>query len=99
MNALVRAGGGNILQAYAKREIARRNVNEIIVQAVVPGHYNEEGEPYVTDTVYHVEYDRGGVDENMYLFQTDYGLNAERGQHTNLYFCRLGSIVADVRAP
>lgn len=100
LNAFVaRAAGGNLLQAYAKREIARRNVNEIVVQAVVPGHFNENGEPYVPDTVYHVEYDRGGVDENMYLYQVDYGLDSSRGQHSNLWFCRLGCIVADVRAP
>lgn len=95
----IKAGGGNLLQAYAKREMARRNVDEMIVQAVVPGHFNEDGQPYMVDTVYHVEYDRGEVDENMYLFQTDYQLTAERGQVTNLFFCRLGTIVADVRAP
>lgn len=98
VNAL-KAGGQNILQAYAKREIARQNQKELIVQAVVPGHFNENGEPYVTDTVYRVQYDRGGVDENMYLFQVDYVLDESGGQRTNLYFCKLGTIVSDVRAP
>jgi prophage tail gpP-like protein len=100
LNALlVAAGGGNLLQAYAKREIARRNVQEIVVQAVVPGHYNDNGMPYMPDTVYHVEYDRGKVDENMYLYQVDYELTAENGQRSILHFCRLGTIVSDVRAP
>lgn len=95
----LKAGGSNILQAYAKREMARQNHKEIIVQAVVPGHFNELGEPYVVDTVYHVEYDRGSIDENMYLFQVEYALDESGGQKTNLYFCRLGTIVSDVRAP
>lgn len=97
-NAL-KVGGGNILQAYAKRALARMNVNELIVQCVVPGHYNDNGEPFVTDTVYYIEYDRGRVAENMYLFQCDYQLTEKGGQRTNLYFCKLGTIVADVRAP
>lgn len=92
------AGAGNILQAYAKREMARKNVTEIQVQAVVAGHCDENGQPYRTDSVYHVTYDRGGIDENMYLYQVDYTLS-EEGQKTNLYFCRLGSIVADNTAP
>jgi prophage tail gpP-like protein len=95
----IQAAGGNLLQAAAKRELARRNVGEIVVEAVVPGHYDENGLPYVPDTVYHVEYDRGSVDESMYLYQVDYSLEESGGQRTNLFFCRLGAIVADVRAP
>lgn len=95
----LKAGGGNILQAYAKREIARQNVNELIVQVSVPGHFNENGDPYRIDTIYYVEYDRGRVSENMYLFQVDYQLTEDQGQRTNLYFCRLGTIVSDVVAP
>jgi prophage tail gpP-like protein len=95
----IRAGGGNLLQSYAKREIARANQKEMIVQAVVPGHFNDAGEPYVVDTIYQVEYDRGGVNEAMYLFQVDYTMDEASGQKTNLYFCRLGTIVSDVVAP
>lgn len=98
INAL-KAGGANILQAYAKREIARQNQKELIVQAVVPGHFNETGDPYLVDTVYRVRYDRGQVDENMYLFQVDYSLDESGGQKTNLFFCKLGTIVSDVKAP
>lgn len=97
VNALV-VGGSNILQAYAKRELARRNQQELIVQATVPGYYNENGDPYQVDQVYKIEFDRGPVDESMYLFQIDYELSEEGGQKTNLYFCRKGTIVSDVRA-
>jgi prophage tail gpP-like protein len=97
LNAL-KAGGSNILQAMAKREIARANHKEMIVQVAVPGHFNELGEPYAVDTVYKIEYDRGNVNENMYLFQVEWSLS-EEGQKVLLYFCRLGSIVSDVRAP
>lgn len=93
------AAGGNLLQAYAKREIARKNVAELIVQAVVPGHFDENGQPYMPDTVYYVEFDRGSVFENMYLYQVDYQLTEQGGQRSNLFFCRLGTIVADVKAP
>ncbi len=95
----IKAGGSNLLQSYAKRELARQNVRELIVQVVVPGHFNEEGEPFVTDTVYYIEYDRGKVFENMFLYQCDYELTESRGQITNLWFCKLGTIVADTRAP
>lgn len=96
-NAL-KVAGANILQAYAKREIARANIDELIVQAVVPGHYNEIGEPYVIDTVYNIEYDRGSVSQKMYLYQVQYEFSESRGQITNLWFCNLGAIVSDVRA-
>lgn len=98
INAL-KAGGSNLLQSYAKREMARQNQRELIVQAVVPGHFNDLGEPFIVDTIYRVNYDRGSVDENMYLFQVDYVLDESGGQKTNLYFCRLGTIVSDVKAP
>lgn len=93
-----KAASGNLLQAHAKREIARANQKELIVQIVVPGHYNENGDPYKVDTVYKIQYDRALIDENMYLYQVEYtGDNS--GQRTSLYFCRLGTIVSDVRAP
>lgn len=98
INAL-KAGGANLLQSYAKRELARRNVSELVVQVVVPGHFNELGEPFQVDTVYYIEYDRGNVYENMFLFQCDYELTESGGQRTNLWFCKLGTIVADTRAP
>lgn len=90
-------GGSTLLQAYALRELARQNYKELIVQAVVPGHYNENGEPWLTDTVYRVIYDRGDVDKEMYLFQIDYMLSGDSGQTTRLYFCNLNTIVSGIR--
>lgn len=91
-------GGANLLQASAKRELARQNHKELLVQAVVPGHYDQSGNPYLQDSVYRVIYDRGPVDENMYLFDVDY-MGSEEGQKSVLHFCRLGTIVSDVKAP
>lgn len=99
INALAVAGGSNILQAYAKREIARQNQKEMIVQASLPGHFNESGTPFQVDQVYKIEYDRGSVDEAMYLFSVDWQASEEAGQKSVLTFCRLGTIVSDVRAP
>lgn len=93
-----KAASGNLLQAHAKREIARANQRELIAQVVVPGHYNENGDPFKIDTVYRVQYDRAILDENMYLFQVEYSADAN-GQRTSLFFCRLGTIVSDVKAP
>lgn len=93
---LTALGGGNLLQGYAKREIARGNFSEVQVEAVVPGHYNEDGTPFVTNTVYNVEFDRAGIDENMLLYAVDYLFSSERGQYSVLKFCKLGTIVADV---
>jgi prophage tail gpP-like protein len=99
INAITQAGGSQVLQAAGKREIARQNVNEIIFECVVPGHYNANGEPWMTDTVYNISFDRGDLSEHMYLYQVQYQLSLEGGQTTVLSFCRLGSIVADNLAP
>lgn len=93
------AGGGNILQAYAKREIARKNIGEIKVQIAVPGHFADDGSAFRIDTVYRIANDRASLDENMYLYQIAYDMTPEGGQRTNLFFCRLGCIVADNAAP
>lgn len=91
-------GGGNLLQAHAKREIARANLGELTVQVIVKGHYNDDLEPFVTDTMYQVLYPRAAVDEKMYLFDVHYLSEATDGQKTSLTFCKLGTIVSDVRA-
>lgn len=93
------AGGSTVLQGYAKREIARENVGEIVFQCMVQGHYNDLGEPYMPDTVYFIEYDRGKLSEDMYLYEVSYELTPAGGQRTVLTFCRFGCIVADIRAP
>lgn len=94
----LQVAGGDLLGAYARREIARQNQHEMIAQVVVPGHYNDTGMPYKIDTTYRVQYDRAILDEVMYLFQVEY-TSDENGQRTSLYFCRLGTIVADVSIP
>jgi prophage tail gpP-like protein len=94
INALT-AGSSDFLQSYVKREFARRNMEELKVQAVVPGHFNDAGEPFVTDTVYEIQFDRGSVSELMYLYSVEYELTLERGQITKLGFCRFGTIVGD----
>ena len=85
----------NVLKAYSKREIARVNQQEIIVQVTVAGHYNEDGEPFQTDTIYTIDYERASLHEDMLLFQCDFKLDETGGQITNLYFCRKGTIVPD----
>lgn len=95
---VVSSQSGNILQAYAKKALASMNHKELIVQAVVPGHFNENGDPFKIDTTYFISYDRGDVNEKMYLFQCQYILDENGGQKTNLFFCRMGTIVSDIRA-
>lgn len=89
------AAGSNLLQAYAKRDLARANINALSVQVKVAGHYNENGEPYIVDTCYDIQCDRAEVDERMYLYSVEYTLTEEEGQITFLNFCPLGTIVAD----
>lgn len=93
--------GGNVntlVKQGALRFFARANVAEMIVQAVVPRHLNKDGVPYSIDSLYYVDFDRGGVQELMYLYEANYTLSEEQGQRTNLFFCRLGTIVANTRA-
>ena len=96
IDLLVQAGGANIIQAYAKKEIARKNVSELQVQVVVAGHFADDGSPFSIDTLYQISNDRAGIDEVMYLYQLEYTLDESGGQRTNLMFCRLGTIVADI---
>lgn len=83
-----------LLQSYALREMARQNVNEIQVQATVPGHYDDTGLPYLPDSTYRIFYDRGDVDEIMYLYEVQYMLDLDGGQRSTLHFCRLNTIVS-----
>lgn len=93
---VAQVAGSNILQAYAKREIARANTHEIGVQVNIQGHYNANLDPLLPDTNYQINYPRASLNENMYLHTVSYTLNKSTGQRTSLSFCRLGSIVADV---
>lgn len=87
----------NILNAYAKREFAAQNHKERIVSCTVKGHYNENGQPYMPNQVYFVDYERGSVNGEMYLFSVSYSLNEDGGQITNLQLCNKYTIVADTK--
>jgi prophage tail gpP-like protein len=84
----------SILISYALRELARQNFSELQVEATVPGHYDDSGTPYTVDNCYRIFYDRGDVDEVMYLYEVQYQLDEAGGQRSVLHFCRLGTIVS-----
>lgn len=95
VNAINQAGSSNILQSYAKRELARANISEKIVQVVVKGHFNDDLLPFLADQVYNVFNPRASVNEKMYLYSVTYVME-DQGPKTTLEFCKLGRIVADV---
>jgi prophage tail gpP-like protein len=83
-------------QTLARREIAHSNMGVLEVEAVVRGHTNERGNPYLVDQVYSVFIEDDGVAENMYVCAAKYDMTKERGRTTTLKLVRLGTIVADV---
>lgn len=87
--------GNDRLGGMAKRFIARANMKELMVQAVVPGHMNEKGDPYLVDDIYDIEFDRGNVKKPMYLFHVSYVLNENGYRTSTLWFTNLNTIVAD----
>jgi len=87
--------GANYLDSLAAREIARENINELIVTCTVVGHLNANGDPFAPDQCYDIVHDADGIDEKMYLFGVEYGLSEDSGQVTHLSFCRLNTIVAE----
>lgn len=93
-----RVGGATLLQAYAKREIARQNVKEVLVQALLPGHLDNDGSPLRPDRVWVINFTKafpGPID--LYCFGVQYRLDQERGQTSTLQFTKKGTIVSDVR--
>lgn len=93
-----KAGQANLLQAYAKREMAKANIRELQVQVQVIGPYNENALPFQADQTYRIVYDVDDIDQDMYLYQVEYSLDDKNGQITTLLFCTQDSIVADPRA-
>lgn len=94
-----RAGAATILQAYAKREMAKANVHEIKIQATILGHYNDRAEPVTVDQVYTIRYDNDDIiDEDMFLYEVEYSLDPATGPQTKLFFCRQTALVSDIRA-
>jgi prophage tail gpP-like protein len=100
VNQLILVGNNGTPQqighALALRELARGNMQLLDVECVVRGHVNENGTPYNIDQVYHVEYEKDAVDEDMYVHSVSYDLTKDRGRTTTLKLCRLGTLVADV---
>jgi hypothetical protein len=98
LNVLVEANrleAGNLAKLHALRELAKMNHKELIVQATVPGHYNETASPFHVDQLYNITFDRGGIAGlDMYLFSVKYDLSEDTGQRTTLQFCKLGTICA-----
>lgn len=87
--------GANYLDSLAARELARENINELLVTCTVPGHLNAQGDPYVPDQCYDIVHDADGIDEKMYLFAVEYALSEDSGEVTHLSFCKLNTIVAE----
>ncbi len=87
--------GAKYLDSLAARELARENIAELIVTAVVPGHLNASGDPYAADQTYNVVHDAAGVEKKMYLSGVEYGLTEDAGQITTLTFINLNTIVAE----
>jgi hypothetical protein len=95
---LTKAGSSTILQAYAKRFIAKSNINELKVQAAIVGHYNDQASPVLIDQVYRVQYDNDDIDQDMYLYELEYFMDPKTGPQTRLNFCPQSALVSDVRA-
>lgn len=93
-----KAGASTILQAYAKREMAKANVHEIKVQVNIFGHYNDRAEPVLVDQVYRIQYENDDIDEDMFLYEVEYSLDPATGPQTKLFFCRQTALISDVRA-
>lgn len=92
----IKVGGTDILGAMAVKECARSNLPELIVQATVKSHYNDDLLPFLVDQVYNVNYPTANVQEKMYLYQVEYSMDVKNGPRTVLNFCKLGCLVAGV---
>lgn len=95
---ITKAGASTLIQAYAKREMAKANIKELVVQANVVGHYNDRAEPLMVDQVYRIQYDDDEINEDMYLYEIEYIMDSKSGAQAKLWFCLPTAIVSDVRA-
>jgi prophage tail gpP-like protein len=87
-----------MLAYMAAREFARANANVLQVKAVVPGHFNDSGQPYMPDTLYTIDFDRAGVNEVMYCYGVEWSLSPSNGQTSVLSFCPVNTLVAGAKA-
>lgn len=95
---LSESGAATILQAYAKREMARANVKELKVEVNIPGHYNGRAEAVMPDQTYRIQYDNDDIDKDMYLFEVEHSMDSKTGPTSKLIFTNQTAIVSDVRA-
>lgn len=82
------------MRAYALRNMAKDNMRVLQLQAVVPGHVNGSGLPFIIDSNYQIIFDRAGIDSSMYLYEAEYTLNETDGPRTSLNFTYPNTIVA-----
>ncbi len=85
----------NLGASLSRREIAKDNVKVIEVEAVVRGHFNEQGIPYNIDQIYDVQIEDDSVSEPMYVYGVSYELTMEHGVLTRLKLCRVGTTLVD----
>ena len=96
LNQLISINGATQIQALAVREMMRGNFKELQVQAVAPGHVDENLNPYMIDSCYAVSFDSANIREQMYLYQVDYTMDESSGQRSALSFCKVGTIVGSI---
>jgi prophage tail gpP-like protein len=87
-----------VLEYMAQREFARENVNVLQVKAVMPGHFREDGKPYMPDEIYSIDFDRAKINDLLYCYGVEWSLSPAHGQQSVLSFCPLNSIVANTKA-
>lgn len=85
----------NIGAALSRREIAKENIKVIEVEAVVRGHFNENGIPYGIDQIYNVQIEDDSVSEDLYVYAVSYELTLDHGVLTRLKLCRVGTSLVD----
>lgn len=93
------AGSSLFIQQWAKRMIARENMGEILVDVVVPGHFGDDGRPYLANQVWNIQLERAAVNRRMYCYAVKYQLEDQGSPMTTLSFCNLNTIVAESIAP
>jgi prophage tail gpP-like protein len=100
VNQLTQVGSGGSPQqigfTLSRKEVAKSNMDVLEIEAVVLGHFNEQGQLYNIDQVYHVVIDDENVAEDMYVHTIKYDLTKDRGMITTMRLSRLGTVVADV---
>lgn len=93
------AGNSLFIQQWAKREIARKNMDELLVDIDVPGHFADDGRAYAADEVWFLDLEKPKVRQKMYCYAVKHVQEEGDLRRTTLSFCNLNTIVADSIAP